>query len=132
MSRKTWIAINSLVVLACLLLIWSRVVAFGHLPPYILPGPLAVASALRDRFPSLLNSVAITAIEAAGGLVASIAVGVMIAMIFAQWRWLRQLVYPYTILLQTVPIVAIAPLIINWVGPGIPAVMVVTFIICLA
>jgi NitT/TauT family transport system permease protein len=53
-------------------------------------------------------------------------------MVFAQWRWLRQLFYPYTILLQTVPIVAIAPLIILWIGPGIPAVMVVTFVICLA
>ena len=53
-------------------------------------------------------------------------------MIFAQWVWLRQLVYPYTILLQTVPIVAIAPLIINWIGAGILAVTTVTFIICLA
>ncbi len=85
-----------------------------------------------DRFPSLLNSLLITTEEAAGGLVASIVVGVAVAMVFAQWRWLRQLLYPYTILLQTVPIVAIAPLIINWVGAGIPAVMVVTFIICLA
>jgi NitT/TauT family transport system permease protein len=132
MKRKTWLAINSVIVFACLLLLWDRAVAFARIPSYILPGPLAVASALRDRFPSLLNSLGITAIEAAGGLVASIVVGVMIAMIFAQWRWLRQLVYPYSILLQTVPIVAIAPLIINWVGPGILAVMVVTFIICLA
>jgi len=53
-------------------------------------------------------------------------------MVFAQWRWLRQLVYPYTILLQTVPIVAIAPLVILWIGAGMPAVVVVTFIICLA
>jgi NitT/TauT family transport system permease protein len=132
MNRKTWLAINSAVVFACLLLVWDRAVAFTHLPSYILPGPLAVASALHDRFSSLLNSLGTTAIEALGGLVASIVAGVMIAMVFAQWRWLRQLVYPYTILLQTVPIVAIAPLIINWVGPGILAVMVVTFIICLA
>ena len=132
MNRKTWLAINSPVVFACLLLVWDRAVAFTHLPSYILPGPLAVASALRDRFSSLLNSLGTTAIEALGGLVASIVVGLVIAMVFAQWRWLRQLVYPYTILLQTVPIVAIAPLIINWVGQGILAVMVVTFIICLA
>jgi len=59
-------------------------------------------------------------------------VGVATAMIFAQWRWLRQTLYPYTILLQTVPIVAIAPLIINWVGAGIFSVTIVTFIICLA
>jgi len=130
--KKQWLIVNSVVVFACLLAIWSRVVAFTHIPAYILPGPLAVATALRDRYPSLLNSLAITATEALGGLVASIIVGIAVAMIFAQWRWLRQLVFPYTILLQTVPIVAIAPLIINWVGAGIFAVTIVTFIICLA
>jgi NitT/TauT family transport system permease protein len=132
MKKKGGLVLNSLIVLACLLFIWQRVVAFGHLPPYILPGPLAVAAALRERYPSLLNSLWITAIEATAGLLASIVAGVIVAMIFAQWRWLRQLVYPYTILLQTVPIVAIAPIIINWAGPGIFAVAVVTFIICLA
>jgi len=55
-----------------------------------------------------------------------------VALLFAQWRWLRQLVFPYTVLLQTVPIVAIAPLIINWMGPGMLAVTTVTFVICLA
>ena len=54
------------------------------------------------------------------------------ALVFAQWQWVRKLVYPYTILLQTVPILAIAPLIINWIGAGILAVTMVTFIICLA
>jgi NitT/TauT family transport system permease protein len=130
--KKQWLALNSVVVFACLLAIWSCVVAFAHLPLYILPGPRAVAEALRHQYPSLLSSLWITAGEAAGGLVASIVAGIAIAMIFAQWRWLRQLVFPYTILLQTVPIVAIAPLIINWVGPGIFAVTIVTFIICLA
>jgi NitT/TauT family transport system permease protein len=130
--KKRWLVVNSLIVFACLLAIWSRVVAFAHLPVYILPGPRAVAEALLGRYPSLLSSLWITAEEAACGLAASIFVGVAIAMIFAQLRWLRQLVFPYTILLQTVPIVAIAPLIINWVGAGIFAVTIVTFIICLA
>jgi NitT/TauT family transport system permease protein len=130
--KKRWLVLNSMLVFACLLAIWSRVVAFTHVQAYILPGPQAVAEALRDRYLSLLNSLWITTGEAAGGLVASIIVGVGIAMVFAQWRGLRQLVFPYTILLQTVPIVAIAPLIINWVGAGIVAVTIVTFIICLA
>jgi NitT/TauT family transport system permease protein len=119
-------------VLACLVGLWQALVSFYHVPAFILPGPLVVVTALRDRFPSLLNSLWITAEEAAGGLAASIVVGVAVAMIFAQWRWLRQLFYPYTILLQTVPIVAIAPLVILWIGAGIAAVMVVTFVICLA
>jgi NitT/TauT family transport system permease protein len=132
MKKNSLLALNSVIVLACLLALWQALVSFNHLPAYILPGPLAVAQALRDRLPSLLNSLLITTEEAAGGLAASIVAGVAVAMLFAQWRWLRQLVYPYTILLQTVPIVAIAPLIINWVGAGIFSVTVVTFIICLA
>jgi len=132
MSRRAWVVVNSLALLLLLLGIWQAVVSLNHVPAYLLPGPKAVAVAIRDRFPSLVSSLWITTEEAAGGLAASIVTGVAIAMIFAQWRWLRQLVYPYTILLQTVPIVAITPLIINWMGPGMLAVGVVTFIICLA
>jgi NitT/TauT family transport system permease protein len=132
MKRQGLLAVNSVIVLACLLALWQALVSLNHLPPYILPGPLAVAHALREGFPTLLRSLLITTEEAAGGLVASIVAGVAAAMIFAQWRWLRQLLYPYTILLQTVPIVAIAPLIINWAGAGIFSVTIVTFIICLA
>ncbi len=132
MKKKSLLLLNSLIVLACLLGLWQAVVWLNHLPAYLLPGPGAVALAALDRLPSLLNSLRITTIEAAAGLAASIVAGVAIAMVFAQWRWLRQLVYPYTILLQTVPIVAIAPLVIFWAGPGIFAVTVVTFIICLA
>src|SRR6266567_2735217 len=132
MKRQAWVVINSLIVLVCLIVLWQAIVTFNNLPPYIMPGPGIVAAALRDRFPSLLNSFWITTEEAAGGLVASIIAGIAVSMIFAQWRWLRQLVYPYTILLQTVPIVAIAPLVINWIGPGLLAVATVTFIICLA
>jgi NitT/TauT family transport system permease protein len=132
MNRRIWIAINSVVLLLCLLGLWQAIVSLNHLPGYMLPGPKLVAIAVRDRFPSLTKSLWITTEEAAGGLAASIVAGVAIGMIFAQWRWLRQLIFPYTILLQTVPIVAIAPLIINWIGPGMLAVTTVTFIICLA
>jgi NitT/TauT family transport system permease protein len=132
MNKQLAVAARSLAVLLFLLCMWQAAVAFYHVPAYILPGPLVVASAARARFPSLFNSLSITAEEAAGGLVAGIIAGIAVAMMFAQWRWLRQLVFPYTVLLQTVPIVAIAPLIILWIGAGIPAVVVVTFIICLA
>ncbi len=132
MNKQIVVALRSLAVLIFLLSVWQAMVSSYHVPAYILPGPLAVLSAAWARFPSLVNSLSITAEEAAGGLAASIIAGVAVAMVFAQWRWLRQLVYPYTILLQTVPIVAIAPLVILWMGAGIPAVMVVTFIICLA
>jgi NitT/TauT family transport system permease protein len=132
MKRHGLLVMNSVIVLACLLGIWQAVVSLKHIPVYMLPGPLVVAKAVHERFSSLVSSLLITTEEAAGGLAASIVVGVAVAMVFAQWHWLRRLLYPYTILLQTVPIVAIAPLIINWAGAGIFSVTVVTFIICLA
>ncbi len=132
MNKRIAVAMQSVVVLLCLLSVWQAMVSAYHVPRYILPGPMAVLSAAHERIPSLVNSLSITMEEAAGGLVAAIIAGVAVAMVFAQWRWLRQLVYPYTILLQTVPIIAIAPLVILWMGAGIAAVMVVTFIICLA
>ncbi len=132
MRRNGLLVMNSVIVLACLLGLWQAVISLNHIKPYILPGPLAVAEAVHSRFPSLMSSLLITTEEAAGGLVASIVAGVAVALVFAQFQWVRKLVYPYTILLQTVPILAIAPLIINWIGAGILAVTMVTFIICLA
>jgi NitT/TauT family transport system permease protein len=132
MKRQALLALNSLIVLAFLLGLWQAVVSLNHIQSYILPGPLLVAHAVRDRTSSLLSSLLISTQEAAAGLAASIVIGVTVAMVFAQWSWLRRLLYPYTSLLQTVPIVAIAPLIINWMGAGTLAVTIVTFIICLA
>jgi NitT/TauT family transport system permease protein len=132
MKKQGLLLLNSIVVLLFLLGLWQALVSLNHLPFYILPGPLLVAKALHSRLPSLLSSLLITTEEAAGGLAASIVVGIAIAMVFAQWRWFRQMIFPYTVLLQTVPIVAIAPLIILWVGAGIFSVAVIAFIICLA
>jgi NitT/TauT family transport system permease protein len=123
---------NALLVFVALLVLWQLVLWIFHVPRFMLPSPFAVAQAIVARFPALLTSLSITAEEAAGGLLASIGVGVLIALIFAQSRWIRRMLYPYTILLQTVPIVAIAPLILMWIGAGTGAVTLIAFIISLA
>src|ERR1700678_41010 len=120
--------LNALVVFAALLLLWQGLVLLLHLPPYMLPPPLAVGRAVVDRFPSLVASLAITSEEAAGGLAASIIVGVLIALLFAQSRWIRRMLYPYTILLHTVLIVAVVLLILMCVCPGILLLTLVAFI----
>jgi NitT/TauT family transport system permease protein len=123
---------NALLVFVALLVLWQLVLWIFHVPRFMLPSPFAVAQAIVARFPALLTSLSITAAEAAGGLLASIGVGVLIALIFAQSRWVRRMLYPYTILLQTVPTVAIAPLILMWIGAGTAAVTLIAFIISLA
>jgi len=132
MKRRLVGVANALAVFVAVLVVWQLVLWIFHVPRYMLPSPWAVAHAVSARFPSLLTSTAITAEESLGGLMASVIVGVIIALIFAQSRWIRKMLYPYTILLQTVPIVAVAPLILMWVGAGIGAVALIAFIISLA
>lgn len=131
MKKHAVTALNAFIVLASLLLLWRALISIFAIPKFMLPTPWQVARAGASRSASLLTSVWITGEAAACGLIASVCAGVLIALVFAQSRWIRRMFYPYTILLQTVPIIAIAPLILMWVGPGILSVMAIAFIICL-
>lgn len=132
MRRRAIFLANMLAVLAAFLVSWQAILWVFHIAPYMLPPPLAVAKAMLAKRSLLLNALTITAGEASGGLVASTIVGTAVALFFAQSRWLRRMLYPYSLLLQTVPIIAIAPLILMWVGAGAPAVALIAFIISLA
>jgi NitT/TauT family transport system permease protein len=132
MKRNLIHVASSVAVLAAVLLLWRIIIWAFAIPVYMLPTPKEVATEAIARFPSLISSFLITAEAAAGGLIAAIVIGVTIGLFFAQFRWVRKLLMPYTILLQTVPIIAIAPLIIMWAGAGIFAVSLITFIICIA
>jgi NitT/TauT family transport system permease protein len=92
--------------------IWHFVVVLFKIPPIILPGPIAVANALWQERMVLLNASWITLQAAAVGLLCSAIFGSLIAVVFSQSSLLRIALYPYVIFLQTVPIVAIAPLLI--------------------
>jgi NitT/TauT family transport system permease protein len=132
MKKMGLTGITALGIFGSLLLVWYGIIWIFGLKPFLLPSPLDVVSALVRRFPSLISSLVITAEEAAGGLFAALVVGILVALVFAQSPWVRKMFYPYTILLQTVPIVAIAPLILTWMGSGMSSVMLIAFIICLA
>lgn len=132
MKRTVISLLNALAIFAVFLLVWQMIIWIGRVPPFMLPSPWRVGGVIGERFPSLAASFGITALAASLGLIASIIAGVAIALIFAQSRWIRRMLYPYTLLLQTVPIVAIAPLILMWVGAGTGAVTLIAFIICLA
>jgi NitT/TauT family transport system permease protein len=132
MKRHFITGLNALAVFAVLVGLWQGLVWISGIPSYVLPGPLEVAKAIGMRHAELVVSLLISTIAAAGGLALSVVTGIGIALVFAQWSWLRRMLYPYSILLQTVPIIAITPLVILWMGSGTWPVTVVTFIICLA
>lgn len=112
-------------------LTWHVATRVASVPAYVLPGPLDVASEAARNSAFLINATLRTAVAALGGFAASLVVGSLIALVFAQWPVVRNSCYPYAIFLQTVPIVAIAPIIIIWFGTGLQSVILVSFIVSL-
>ena len=120
-----------LLLLAVVLAVWEAAVWAFRVPPFLLPAPHRVAGAVAAHLPDLLAAAGWTAAGAAGGFALSMAVGLGVALLFSQSAALRNSCYPYAIFLQTVPIVAIAPLILIWFGTGFRSVVLVSFIISL-
>ena len=118
-------------VFVAVLVLWYCGTKIFEVPAYILPDPIRVISVGWEKRDNLLSAVRISAVEAGGGFILSVMGGVIIAFILAQSALIRRCMFPYTILLQTVPIVAIAPLILMWFGSGIKSVLLIVFIICL-
>jgi NitT/TauT family transport system permease protein len=130
-SAKIPIIFAPLVVLGVLLVLWDVAVRVLNIPSYIMPTPVAVFEAASAHSGDLLRSMLITAMAAVSGFILSLAAGSVISFLFAQASWIRRSFYPYAIFLQTVPIVAIAPLIIIWFGFGFISVVVISFILSL-
>ena len=111
--------------------VWYAVVwAFG-LPKLLLPTPGHVVSAAWERRGELAQGTMATTMAATAGLLVAIALGSVIAVAFSLSRKIRLAFFPYVVFLQTVPIVAIAPLLIIWSGHRFRTVVIVTVIICL-
>jgi NitT/TauT family transport system permease protein len=120
-----------LLVLALAILFWDLGTRLFEPPAYVLPSPGRVLSAARQHAPQLLQASWRTGSAALFGLVASFVVGLLVSLLFSQSRTLERSLYPYAIFLQTVPIIAIAPLIVTWIGTGFVSVVVVAFVISL-
>jgi NitT/TauT family transport system permease protein len=131
MVRRAWLMLPPIALFALVLIVWQSLIVALQIKPYQLPRPMSVALAAWNNAGTLAQATAITALGAVGGFVASLVIGAFVAVIFSQSRMIASSAYPYAIFLQTVPIVAVAPIIINWFGAGFVSVVVVAFIISL-
>jgi NitT/TauT family transport system permease protein len=96
------------------LLGWEGAVRHWQVPPYVLPGPVAIAGALVQDWGLLERSMFVTLRIALLALLAAVTLGGLLAVLFAQSRVLERALFPYAVVLQVTPIVAIAPLILIW------------------
>ena len=114
---------------ALLLCGWEALVRWRGIPPYVLPGPLAVARALAQDGASLGASLVFT-LEVTGlALLGSAALGGLLAVLLAQSRWIEHSLFPYAVVLQVTPIVSIAPLIFIYVDNRLAGLLLCAWIV---
>ncbi len=115
--------------LALALALWELGVRALSVPAFLVPPPSAVLRAMLAEQRLLVSSLFTTAEGALAGYALSVVLGTLAGLTLSLSRTLERGVYPYTIFLQTVPIVAIAPLLVLWFGVGLRAVAVSAFIV---
>ncbi len=107
------------------LVTWQGAVWLTQVPPYLLPGPILVGQTLVTEWGQLFPSLLITLKITVTAFLAAVVSGLLIAVLFAQSKWIERSFFPYAVILQTTPIVAIAPLIIIWLKNSTFAALVI-------
>jgi NitT/TauT family transport system permease protein len=114
-----------LVVGGLVLIVWDIFVRITGTPPYLLPGPRLVFQTLISDWHELSPALMMTLQITLAAFVAAVISGVLISILFTQSKWIEKSLFPYAVILQTTPIVAIAPLIIIWLRNNTFAALVV-------
>ena len=92
--------------------IWQAIVTLNNIPPYILPSPLLVAQTTIADWPILWSSLLVTLQTTFEGLLLALIGGIGLAILFNMSRWIENSFYPYAVILQVTPVLAIAPILL--------------------
>jgi len=131
MTRSRMIYVAPALVGVLFVLIWELLVRAFDTPFYIVPSPLLVAQTLVHDAPLLLGALLVTLRITGLALLLAVVLGVTLAFLFVQSRAVEVSLFPYAILLQVTPIVAIAPLIIIWVKDPLAALVICATIVAI-
>ena len=117
--------------LCLLILLWQFLYQSGAVPAYMLPAPIQVVKALFTDLPTILRHAVVTLQEAFYGLCIGVVLAFVMATLMDHFRILNKALYPIMIITQTIPTIAIAPLLVLWMGfymaPKITLVVITTF-----
>ncbi|MDG2045719.1 MAG: ABC transporter permease [Halioglobus sp.] len=132
-TLRLWITdkLPAWIFLAGLLSVWELIVGRQWVASYLLPSPLQILDTTLDMWPDIFSATLSTARSILWGLGLSLFVGITSALIFFSIPIARRAILPFCIFFQTVPIIAIAPLLVIWFGYGQPTVNASAFIVSL-
>jgi NitT/TauT family transport system permease protein len=117
---------------ACVLLgLWQTWTKVSDIPTYLVPSPLLIAETLVKDWTLLSSALLVTVKITVLAFVSAVIVGTLVAFAFVQSRWIEAAFFPYAVLLQVTPIVAIAPLIIIWIKDPTASLVVCAMLVAL-
>lgn len=126
-TNKLWPALA----ISIILIVWQAASSTGLVPKFMLPSPADVVKAFAADFPLLMDNAWVTLAEAFTGLFMGILIGFLMAVAMDRYNRVYQACYPLIVLTQTVPTIAIAPLLVLWFGyemmPKVILIIIVTF-----
>lgn len=129
--RSITSTINALSAIVLVLIIWQVICMSGLVPGYMLPSPFQVMQAFLSEFPLLMENAKVTLAEAFIGLLCGVTIGFLMAVLMDRFEKLYKAFYPLIVLTQTIPTVAIAPLLVLWFGyemlPKVILIVIATF-----
>jgi NitT/TauT family transport system permease protein len=112
-----------------LLVIWQLVTTAFSIPDYLLPQPIAVVQRIARDWVQILDAARYTLFEILVGFAASIVIGVPLAFLIVLSKTLERIVMPMTVASQAIPKVAIAPILVVWLGFGLLPKIAISFLI---
>ncbi|MFM0340844.1 ABC transporter permease [Paraburkholderia fungorum] len=115
---------------AGLLFAWWAVVAGFHVKPFIAPSPLLVLETLLSKSDVLLQNLVPTAIEATGGFLLGNLAAILIATVFVHNKTLQDIFYPVAVMINSIPVVAKAPILVLIMGNGLEPKITIAAIVC--
>ena len=101
-------------------LLWEAAVQLLNVQRFILPAPFAIGQAFIEYFPEIFAAASYTAGEAVTGLVIGVTAGLVVGLITGRWIGLRESLMPFAIAVNSIPIIAFAPIMNNWFGLANP------------
>jgi NitT/TauT family transport system permease protein len=119
----------AIVALVLFLVVWQAVIFFSGLKPFVLPGPVDVIASFGENSQQLLEAAWFTLQSSVVSFVLVIVLGTAVSFALASSKFVEKAFYPYAVMLQSTPVIAIAPIIIIWFGFGFGSIIVISVII---
>ncbi len=116
--------------IAIVLIVWALLVYVLKVPPFIAPSPQLVAVTLYNKFGMLMENLAPTAIEAIAGFLLGNLAAIVIATVFVHKKTMEEAFFPIVVLVNTIPVVAKAPILVLLLGNGMEPKIAIAALIC--